>query len=72
MSQVFVNTAAWLALLNQSDRLHQQAKTVEKSLKVNRRLWVTTDFILIEVADAQSPCFSAFSNSQVDQESKKS
>ena len=52
MSQVFVDTAAWLALLNQSDRLHQQAKAVEKSLKVNRRLWVTTDFILIEVADA--------------------
>lgn len=52
MSEVFVDTAAWLGLLNQSDRLHQQAKKVEKSLKANKRLWVTTDFILIEVADA--------------------
>ena len=52
MNEVFVDTAAWLALLNQSDQLHQQAKAVEKSLHASRCLWVTTDFILIEVADA--------------------
>lgn len=52
MSQVFVDTAAWLALLNKSDSLHHLAKEIEKSLKASKRLWVTTDFILIEVADA--------------------
>ncbi|NBD15542.1 MAG: PIN domain-containing protein [Cyanobacteria bacterium] len=52
MNEVFVDTAAWLALLNKSDSFHPKAKDVEKSLQANRRLWVTTDFILIEVADA--------------------
>lgn len=52
MSEVFIDTAAWLALLNQSDSFHQQAKEIEQSLKANKRRWVTTDFILIEIADA--------------------
>lgn len=52
MNEVFVDTAAWLALLNESDSFHQKAKEIEKSLKGSRRLWITTDFILIEVADA--------------------
>ncbi len=52
MNEVFVDTAAWLALLNESDSFHQKTKEIEKSLKGSRRLWVTTDFILIEVADA--------------------
>ncbi|MFP4008792.1 MAG: type II toxin-antitoxin system VapC family toxin [Spirulinaceae cyanobacterium] len=52
MKEVFVDTAAWLALLNLSDSFHTQAKKVEKSLNASRYLWVTTDFILIEVGDA--------------------
>lgn len=52
MNEVFVDTAAWLALLNESDSFHQKAKEIENSLKGSQRLWVTTDFILIEVADA--------------------
>lgn len=52
MNQVFIDTAGWLALINESDSLHKKAKEVEKSLKANKCLWVTTDFILIEVADA--------------------
>jgi len=52
VNEVFVDTAAWLALLNESDSFHQKAKEIENSLKGSQRLWVTTDFILIEVADA--------------------
>lgn len=48
----FVDTAGWLALLNTKDGLHRQALTVQKELQQRRVRLVTTEFVLIEVADA--------------------
>jgi predicted nucleic acid-binding protein len=52
--KTFVDTAAWIALINRSDQLHEQAKTVMNQLKEEKSKLVTTEFILIEVANALS------------------
>ena len=48
----FVDTAGWLALLNPKDGLHPQAVSVRNDLRQRRIKLVTTEFVLIEVADA--------------------
>jgi hypothetical protein len=50
--KVFVDTAAWIALLNTEDDLHFAAKQVRDELQQQKASLVTTDFVLIEVADA--------------------
>ena len=50
--KVFVDTAAWIALLNTEDDLHSAAKQVRDELQQQKASLVTTDFVLIEVADA--------------------
>jgi predicted nucleic acid-binding protein len=52
MKKVFVDTSAFLALLNKSDTWHKKAKEIELFLNQNRYLWVTTDFIILELGDA--------------------
>ena len=52
MSKVFVDTAAWLALVNKDDDLHDQAIQVKQRLQAERSSLITTDFIFLEVADA--------------------
>jgi len=52
LEQVFVDTAAWIALLNTSDRLHRQAQGVMRELEQERAHLVTTELVLIEVADS--------------------
>ena len=52
MNQVFVDTAAWIALLNMDDVWHQQARKVRLNLVKNNYVFITTDFVLLEVADA--------------------
>lgn len=52
MSKVFVDTAAWLALVNQDDDLHVQAIQVKNKLQTDKSFLITTDFIFLEVADA--------------------
>ena len=54
MEKIFVDTAAWLALLNKDDALHTQARQVMKTLRQQRAALVTTEFVLLEVADALS------------------
>ena len=54
MMQVFVDTSAWIALINARDQLHRQAHNVNARLTQQRVRWVTTEFVLIEVADALS------------------
>ena len=54
MGKIFVDTAAWIALLNKDDALHGQAQRIMKRLRRQRPLLVTTEFILLEVADALS------------------
>lgn len=49
---IFVDTAAWIALLNRDDDLHAQATTVMQSLQRSHSQLITTEFILLEVADA--------------------
>ncbi|WP_019503211.1 type II toxin-antitoxin system VapC family toxin [Pleurocapsa sp. PCC 7319] len=52
MNQVFVDTAAWIALLNIDDVWHQKAHIVRSELVDKNYIFITTDFILLEVADA--------------------
>ncbi|MFN2456070.1 MAG: type II toxin-antitoxin system VapC family toxin [Pyrinomonadaceae bacterium] len=55
---VFVDTAAWLALLNTRDALHAPALRVMAGLQRQNALLTTTEFILIELANALSaPAF---------------
>lgn len=53
MPKVFVDTAAWIALLNVSDALHNYAEQLMSELLQQKTLLVTT-FVLLEVADALS------------------
>ena len=52
MKKVFVDTAAWLALLNIDDIWHQQAKQIRLELVKQNYIFITTEFILLEVVDA--------------------
>jgi predicted nucleic acid-binding protein len=54
MKRVFVDTVAWIALANQRDGLHEAAHQVMNGLREQRAALVTTDFVLLEVADALS------------------
>jgi predicted nucleic acid-binding protein len=51
---VFVDTAALIALLNPRDLLQPQALSVLRSLRRQKTRLVTTEFVLLEVADAFS------------------
>ena len=51
---VFVDTAAWLALISRRDTLHRPAQQVMSDLRRQRARLVTTEFILLEVANALS------------------
>jgi uncharacterized protein len=51
---VFVDTAAWIALLNTSDQLHKPAQQVMSRLQNQQTSLVTSEFVLLEVADALS------------------
>ncbi len=58
MRKVFVDTAAWLALINIKDDFHHSAINIRKQLKREGYSFVTTDFVFLEVADAlTSPQF---------------
>jgi len=61
--KIFVDTAAWIALLNTSDALHQSAQQVMHQLQQQQAFLVTTDFVLLEVADAMSGPGCSGSNS---------
>jgi len=52
--KVFVDTVAWIALLNSSDGLHTPAQQAMHDLRQQNVHLVTTEFVLIEVADALS------------------
>lgn len=52
MKKVFVDTAAWLALINVDDDFHQSAQQVRKRLKEEGYKFITSDFVFLEVADA--------------------
>ncbi|NEN96092.1 MAG: type II toxin-antitoxin system VapC family toxin [Moorea sp. SIO3I7] len=52
MRTVFVDTAAWIALVNVDDDFHRIAKQVRVRLEQDNYRLVTSYFVLLEVADA--------------------
>ncbi len=54
MIPVFVDTAAWIAVINVRDALHVRAQSVYEGLVRRKVPLVTSDFVLLEVADALS------------------
>jgi hypothetical protein len=52
MLKVFVDTAAWIALIDDADALHARAQQVMKALRQQTAQLVTTEFVLLEVANA--------------------
>jgi len=60
MLKVFVDSAAWIARVNARDALHQPARRVLNELRKQGALLVTTEFVLLEVANTLSaPAFRA-------------
>ena len=54
MSEIFVDAVAWIALVNKRDSLHEKAKKVFLDLRGRNYEFVTTEFVLIEFANALS------------------
>jgi predicted nucleic acid-binding protein len=52
MRKVFVDTSAWIALLNEDDIWHEKAHEVRLELIRQNYHLVTSNFILLELADA--------------------
>lgn len=56
--KVFVDTAAWIAVVNARDGLHEAAQDMMRDLRRQNALLLTTEFVLLEVANALSaPAF---------------
>lgn len=54
MNKIFIDTAAWLALVNKSDEFHERAKAVREDLFKKEAEFVTTNQIVIEVSNSLS------------------
>jgi hypothetical protein len=50
--KVFVDTVAWIALFNKRDSLHPAAVQLMNQLQQQQSKLLTTEFVLLEVADA--------------------
>jgi predicted nucleic acid-binding protein len=46
---IFVDTWAWIALLDDTDQYHRDAEKVHRKLQKKRRKYVTSDFVLNEL-----------------------
>lgn len=51
---VFIDSAAWIALLHSADSLHKQTVATYGNLVADGRDFVTTSLVLVEVASALS------------------
>jgi predicted nucleic acid-binding protein len=51
---VFIDSAAWVALLHRGDSLHARAVDVYRELVTEGRVLLTTSLVLVEVASAFS------------------
>jgi len=47
---VFVDTSAWIALTDKSDKYHPQSVTIYNSIKEQKLLLLTTDYVVSETA----------------------
>lgn len=52
MPTVLVDTAAWIALVNTRDELHNRAEQTMVELRRGKVALLTTEFVLLEVANA--------------------
>ena len=46
---IFVDTWAWIALLDDTDQFHREAQKAHRKLQKKRQMYVTTDFVLNEL-----------------------
>ena len=53
-SPVFIDSAAWIALLHNADSLHKQTVGIYRKLVADGCHFLTTSFVLVEVANALS------------------
>ena len=51
MTRVFVDTAAWVGLLNTRDELHEAAQRQIGELRRQNAQLITTEFVLLELAN---------------------
>ena len=49
---IFVDTVAWLALVNKSEDLHDAARKVRDRLIQQKAKLITTDFVVVEIANS--------------------
>ncbi len=54
MNKVFIDTSAWIALVNKSDKLHQKSIEVQKKLTDESYELITSDYIIVEIANGLS------------------
>lgn len=54
MTEIFVDSVAWIALINTRDSLHSKTKSVFLELRGANYRFVTTEFVLLELANALS------------------
>jgi predicted nucleic acid-binding protein len=54
MAEVFIDAVAWIAMINTRDSLHQKAMSVFRDLRRQNYSFVTTEFVLMELANALS------------------
>jgi uncharacterized protein len=50
--KIFVDTSAWLALVNKSDAAHQKARKVRDTLLKDHIEFVVTNYVMVEIANA--------------------
>jgi predicted nucleic acid-binding protein len=64
---VFVDTVAWIALMNRRDNLHVSTTNCMNKLRQQNITLITTEFVLLEVADALcDPKFRALTVDYID------
>src|SRR4030043_787554 len=51
---VFVDTSAWIALINKSDVFYLKAKTIRDVLVRDDRQCLVTDYVVVEIANSLS------------------
>jgi len=62
MAEVFVDTVAWLALVNTSDALHEPALRTMQQLRSQRAWLTTTEFTLSDHHFTQAGFIKLLSN----------
>jgi predicted nucleic acid-binding protein len=54
MKLVFVDTSAWLALVNKSDKFYEKAKSSLDNLMKQNAKFITTEYVIIEIGNCLS------------------